>query len=249
MTARPTAADRVFALLRERIVGGDLAAGSQHSIYRLSEQLDVSRTPVREAVLRLADLGLVEVERNRGIRIRGVTVADVREVFELRLLLEVPAAAAAARRADAILRSALVTNIEVTREHARAGREADFTRVDRDFHALIASASQNTRLEAEVARLRDSIQARGVSTFGRSRPLAEVVAEHAPVADAIGRGEPEQAAGAMADHLEHTGTLLMGQVAARDEVVDRRWAAPVRAAVAAAGSSMLLTDDSDEGPR
>nr|WP_255499599.1 FCD domain-containing protein [Aeromicrobium senzhongii] len=167
----------------------------------------------------------------------------------MRLLLEVPAAAAAARRADAILRSALATNIEVTREHAQAGREADFTQVDRDFHALIASASQNTRLEAEVARLRDSIQARGVSTFGRSRPLAEVVAEHAPVADAIGRGEPEQAAGAMADHLEHTGTLLMGQVAARDEVVDRRWAAPVRAAVAAAGSSMLLTDDSDEGPR
>jgi len=87
VTSRTTATDRVFALLRERIVGGDLVAGSQHSIYRLSEQLEVSRTPVREAVLRLADLGLVEIERNRGVRIRGVSVADVREVFELRLLL------------------------------------------------------------------------------------------------------------------------------------------------------------------
>lgn len=249
MTTRPTATDRVFALLRERIVGGDLAAGSQHSIYRLSEQLDVSRTPVREAVLRLADLGLVEIERNRGVRIRGVTVADVREVFELRLLLEVPAAAAAARRADSELRAALTANVAATRRHADAGSEADFSRVDRDFHALVASASRNPRLEAEVARLRDSIQARGVSTFGRSRPLAEVVAEHAPVAEAIGAAEPEAAAARMADHLRHTGTLLMGQVASAGEEVDPGWADDVGAAVSAAGSSMLLTLDSPEGPR
>ncbi|GAA3534939.1 hypothetical protein AFL01nite_07070 [Aeromicrobium flavum] len=249
MTTRPTATDRVFALLRERIVGGDLAAGSQHSIYRLSEQLDVSRTPVREAVLRLADLGLVEIERNRGVRIRGVTVADVREVFELRLLLEVPAAAAAARRADPGLRRALAANVAATRRHADAGSEADFSRVDRDFHALVASASRNPRLDAEVARLRDSIQARGVSTFGRSRPLAEVVAEHAPVAEAIAAAEPEAAAARMADHLRHTGTLLMGQVAIADETVDPRWADDVCAAVSAAGSSMLLTPDSPEGSR
>lgn len=248
MTSRTTATDRVFALLRERIVGGDLAAGSQHSIYRLAEQLEVSRTPVREAVLRLADLGLVEIERNRGVRIRGVTVADVREVFELRLLLEVPAAAAAARTADRSLREALIANVEATRGHATAGREADFTRVDRDFHALVASATRNPRLAAEVSRLRDSIQARGVSTFGRSRPLAEVAAEHAPVATAIAAADPERAAAGMAAHLEHTGTLLMGQVAAPGELVDEHWAADVRAAVGAAGSSMLLTPDSHEGP-
>ncbi len=247
MTATTTT-DRVFALLRERIVGGELEAGTQHSIYRLAEQLEVSRTPVREAVLRLADLGLVEIERNRGVRIRGVTMADVREVFELRLLLEVPAAAGAARRAGSTLRAALAENVEQTRRHAAAGREADFTRVDRDFHALVASAMQNPRLEAEVARLRDSIQARGVSTFGRSRPLAEVAAEHAPVAEAIAEAEPERAAAAMALHLEHTGTLLMGQVAGVDETVDTDWATGVRANLLAGGSSMLLTAASREGP-
>lgn len=244
---RTTATDRVFALLRERIVGGELAAGSQHSIYRLSEELDVSRTPVREAVLRLADLGLVEIERNRGVRIRGVTVADVREVFELRLLLEVPAAAAAARLADRDLRERLAANVAATRDHAAAGRETDFSRVDRDFHALVASAARNPRLEAEVTRLRDSIQARGVSTFGRSRPLAEVAAEHAPVALAIGDGDAEAAGRAMAAHLEHTGTLLMHQVARAGDEVDDGWAGDLRAAVGAAGSSMLLTEPADEG--
>nr|WP_241732822.1 GntR family transcriptional regulator [Aeromicrobium phoceense] len=249
VTARTTATDRVFALLREQIVGGELAAGSQHSIYRLSEQLDVSRTPVREAVLRLADLGLVEIERNRGVRIRGVTVADVREVFELRLLLEVPAAAAAARLADRALLDELAANVEATRAHAEAGRRTDFTRVDRDFHSLVASAVRNPRLEAEVTRLRDSIQARGVSTFGRSRPLGEVAAEHAPVAEAGAAREPEAAAARMSAHLERTGTLLMRQVAGPGETVDPGWAEDVRAATVAAGSSMLLKESADEGHR
>lgn len=229
MTARTTATDRVFALLRERIVGGELPAGSQHSIYRLADQLEVSRTPVREAVLRLADLGLVEIERNRGVRVRGVTVADVREVFELRLLLEVPTAAAAATRADEAVRTAIAANVAATREHGAEGDEAGFTAVDRDFHALVAETSGNQRLRDEVARLRDSIQARGVSTFGRSRPLSEVAGEHAAVADAIARRSPAEAAARMADHLERTATLLMGQVAAAGEDVDPEWARDVRA--------------------
>jgi DNA-binding GntR family transcriptional regulator len=58
---RTSTTDRVFASLRESIVSGDFPAGSLHSIYRLADLLDVSRTPVREAVLRLADLGLVSI--------------------------------------------------------------------------------------------------------------------------------------------------------------------------------------------
>ena len=89
--------DAALALLREEIITGALAGGSLHSIYGLAERLGVSRTPVRDAVLRLADAGMVAIERNRGVRIRGLSVDDVRKVFEARLLLEVPAAAHAAR--------------------------------------------------------------------------------------------------------------------------------------------------------
>ena len=78
MAARITTTDRVFASLRESILSGEFPAGSLHSIYRLADLLEVSRTPVREAVLRLADVGLVTIERNRGVRIRGVSVADIR---------------------------------------------------------------------------------------------------------------------------------------------------------------------------
>lgn len=231
MTARPTATDRIFADLRERIVAGELAAGSRHSIYQLADELEVSRTPVREAVLRLADLGLVAIERNRGIRIREVTVADVREVFELRMLLEVPAAALAARTAANGLRAEIGANSASTSALAAAGEQAAFTAGDREFHALVATGMANPRLEAEVGRLRDAIAVRGISTFGRSRPLSEVAAEHAAVAGAIVARDATGARLAMADHLERTGTLLMTMVAAPDESVDADWASDVRAAI------------------
>lgn len=242
---RPTATDRVFADLRERIVSGRFAAGSQHSIYRLAEQLEVSRTPVREAVLRLADLGLVDIERNRGVRVRGVTAADVREVFELRLLVEVPAAALAARRATPDLVEEMLANVAITDRHAAEASPGPFNEADRAFHAVVASAMANPRLEAEVARLRDAIAARGVSTFGQSRPLSEVAVEHARVARAVADREPEVAAARMADHLERTATLLMAQVDP-EAPMPQGWARDVRESMVE-GSSMLLTDAVDEG--
>lgn len=207
-----TATDRVFTTLRESIVTGQLVAGSQHSIYRLAEQLEVSRTPVRDAVLRLADLGLVTIERNRGVRVRGVTPDDVRAVFELRALIEVPAASYAASHASADDVAQLVGSLEAMRAAAPVGDEAGFTGHDRALHASIAAVLGNARVTDELSRLRDSIQARGVSTIGRSRPAGEVAEEHAPIVDAVSAGDAAAAARHMMDHLERTATLLMRQV-------------------------------------
>jgi DNA-binding GntR family transcriptional regulator len=226
---RTTTTDRVFASLRESIVSGDFPAGSMHSIYRLADLLEVSRTPVREAVLRLADIGLVTIERNRGVRIRGVTVADVREVFELRLMIEVPAAAFAAAHADTALLSTIAAELEHMRRSAAGDDEPEFTAHDRSLHQAIGAATGNARLQAEVATLRDSIQARGASTIRRSRGMAEVAEEHAPIVEAIGTADPHAAAAQMERHLVNTATLLMEQVAVPGvDVVDPDWAAGLR---------------------
>jgi DNA-binding GntR family transcriptional regulator len=221
---RITTTDRVFASLRESIVSGDFPDGSLHSIYRLADLLQVSRTPVREAVLRLADIGLVTIERNRGVRIRGVTVTDVREVFQLRLLLEVPAAAAAARRADPAVVASLRAELEAMRACAAADDEPGFTEHDRLLHQAVGAALGNARWQVEVATLRDSIQSRGASTIRRSRGMREVADEHVPIVDAIAAGEVGAAARCMREHLVHTATLLMKQVAREGEDVDDRWA-------------------------
>lgn len=224
-----TTTDRIFASLRESIVTGEFPAGSLHSIYRLADLLEVSRTPVREAVLRLADIGLVTIERNRGVRIRGVTVADVREVFELRLMIEVPAAAFAAAHADAATVSSVCGALDDMRRFAELDDEPQFTAHDRLLHHAIGAATGNARLQAEVATLRDSIQARGASTIRRSRGMAELAMEHAPIVDAISMRDPEAAAAHMEQHLVNTATLLMVQVAVEGvDVVDHEWSVALR---------------------
>lgn len=237
MAGRTTATEQVFTRLREEILDGTRAPGSQHSIYRLAEELGVSRTPVREAVLRLADTGLVTVERNRGVRVRGVTVEDVVEVFELRLLLEVPAAAFAARQADASRRQALQEHLDAMADAARRDDERAFEEHDRALHAALHAVSGNDRLGEEVLALRTSIQARGAVTLHRSRGATEILEEHAPVVEAVVAGDAPRAARLMRDHLVHTAELLARQLDADVDVV------ALRDRLERSGvSSMLLSD-------
>ncbi len=226
---RTTTTDRVFATLRESIVSGEFPAGSLHSIYRLSDLLQVSRTPVREAVLRLADIGLVTIERNRGVRIRTVTVDDVRATFELRLMIEVPAAAYAAAHADDDQVSTLVAELASMRRFAAADDEPQFTMHDRRLHEAIGSVLGNPRLQTEIATLRDSIQARGATTIRRSRTMTELAEEHAPIVEAIRTADPQSAAARMEEHLVITATLLMEQVAVEGvDTVDPQWSRALR---------------------
>lgn len=217
MAARITTTDRVFASLRESIVSGEFPAGSLHSIYRLADLLDVSRTPVREAVLRLADIGLVTIERNRGVRIRGVSVADVRSVFELRLMIEVPAAAYAAAHAHDDDLALLAAELDGMRAAADEADEQRFTAHDRALHHAIGSILGNQRAQQEVAALRDSIQTRGASTLHRSRGMSEILGEHVPIVEAIVARDARAAAVRMEEHLINTASLLMAQAATPDD--------------------------------
>ena len=230
MTARITTTDRVFALLRESILSGEFPAGSLHSIYRLADLLEVSRTPVREAVLRLADIGLVTVERNRGVRIRGVSVADIRSVFELRLMIEVPAAAYAAAHASDDDVRVLEAELDGMRAAAADSDEQRFTAHDRALHHAIGSILGNHRAQQEVAALRDSIQTRGASTLHRSRGMPEILGEHVPIVEAIAARDAKAAATHMEAHLVSTASLLMAQAATRDDPEpESGWADRLRA--------------------
>ena len=236
MAARVTTTDRVFASLRESILSGEFPAGSLHSIYRLADLLEVSRTPVREAVLRLADAGLVTIERNRGVRIRGVSVADVRAVFELRLMIEVPAAAYAAAHASDDDVDLLETELDGMRAAVEARDETAFTRHDRALHEAVGAVLGNQRAQHEVAALRDSIQTRGASTLHRSRGMPEILGEHVPIVAAIAARDPEAAASHMEAHLVSTATLLMAQAAtAGDPAPETGWADRLRPHLYVAG--------------
>jgi DNA-binding GntR family transcriptional regulator len=185
IAAPQTLASHARAAVLAAIGDGRLAPGALHSVAQLADQLGVSRTPVREALLMLEREGRVRFERNRGVRILAPTAHDVAEVFELRLLLEVPATAKACGAVDpGPLRAAI-----------EAGDDAG-------FHDLIAHAAGNRRLAAVVAGLREALAGTG------ARDAAEVAAEHRAILDALDAGDADRASAAMRYHLRRSAELI-----------------------------------------
>lgn len=209
---------QVAEVLREAIHSGELRPGELYSVSRLADRLGVSRTPVREALLGLAGLGLVRIERNRGFRVVRRDPRHIAEVFHLRLLLEVPAARLAAGRTDPELLEALRGELAHMRAAAADHDEPRFMHHDRAFHELILARGGNSLLTATVANLRATITTVGASTADQTRSLADIAAEHEPVLAALTAADPEAAAEAMRRHIAHTGELLLGQAAAENGV-------------------------------
>jgi DNA-binding GntR family transcriptional regulator len=212
--------EQVLGALRTAVVTGELQPGTLHSVHALAAQFGVSRTPVREALIRLAQLGMVRFERNRGVRVLQTSLHDLEEVFALRLLLEVPATRRAVALLDDAGRRELARELKAMERAAAADDEFTLWEHDRRFHRLLIEAAGNTRLAGYVDALRDTVLRRGASTARSSRTMDEIVAEHRAVLDLVEAGDAAGAAAAMRAHILHTAHLLIAQEAAGDGAGD-----------------------------
>jgi DNA-binding GntR family transcriptional regulator len=214
---------RVLDALRAAVISGELAPGTLHSVQTLATQLGVSRTPVREALIKLGQQGMVRFERNRGVRVLQTSVHDLEEVFALRLLLEVPATRRACQLLDASGRKELRRLYRAMERAAEADDEFRLWEHDRRFHRAVLEASGNTRLASYVDGLRDTVLRRGVSTARSSRTLDDIVREHLAVLECIEAGDADGAADAMRAHVRHTAELLIAQEGGAGVEIDLGW--------------------------
>lgn len=202
-------ADAATIAVRDAVAARELVPGQTYSVYQLAQWLGVSRSPVREAMLRLAEAGLVEIVRNRGFRVLLPNAHDVAEIIEIRLALE-PAAAGRAAATGCPGLAELMTQM---RGAARRGDESAFWAADRAVHRAILLAAGNARAAAIVERLRATTALLGPPTTATGRTLAEICDEHRPIVAAVLAGRPDAAVDAMRHHLEHTGRLLAAATA------------------------------------
>ncbi len=209
-------ADRVLDGVRQAVRTGTLVPGRIYSAYELAEQLGISRSPVREGLLRLSEAGLVRMHRQRGFEVVRPDLETVIEIFHLRLLLEVPAVRLAAGRADRSVITALRLCLEEMNTAARARDENAFMMQDKRFHGLLLAAAGNRSLLAIVDRLRDLTRSIGASTVEDSRTLRDIHAEHLPVFDAVVAHDSNAAAAALTHHLSVTLRLLIAQTSSGD---------------------------------
>lgn len=215
-----TLADDAAARIRGWLYDGTIGRDRFHSVPQMAERLQMSRSPVREGLLRLAEAGLIEFVPQRGFRPVRPTGQDVAEIFALRIALEPAAAARAADARSSELAEELQRQLAAMRA-AVDGDGASFDRADERLHAAILDGTGNSRLTALIAGLRDTTRLIGASTAGRSRSRDEILAEHQPIVDAIIEGEPQRAAAEMRGHLRSTGRLLVAQ--AHDDGDENAW--------------------------
>lgn len=204
--------DITFDAIRQSIVSKALPPGSRVSEQKIAAQLQVSKTPVREALLRLRHIGLVEpVER--GLAVITPSALAIREAYELRASLEQTSAGLAANRASASQAEIL---FELAQESLTAARRADraaFKSADRRFHGTVAAACGNGLLAEAIENsltLTAVLRERDVPMTGDS---VDCATEHVAVAEAIGAGQGDQAAQRMSDHVLHVMSMVLGATA------------------------------------
>ncbi len=215
--ARTTLTEQILVRLRTAIVDGELIPGTRYSATGLGERFGVSRTPVREALLELERDGLVRIDKNRGVSIVATSLDEVVECFQVRLLLEVPAAARAARSADRESITAVEHRFAAMERAAHDDDPERLLRADRDFHQAILVIADNARLVKVLQDLRNLVLTTGVATVPASRSCQELVEDHREILEALRRGDSAASARAMHRHIVNTATLLI-----RREATQRR---------------------------
>lgn len=183
-----------------------------YSVYQLAETLQVSRSPVREALLKLEEAGMVKFERNRGFRILLPQPRDIAEIFAVRLALEPPAARRVCDRASDEVIAGITGQLAILGRATSMDDEAEFWAGDQRLHELILLGAGNARAAAIVEGLREKTRLLGVSTTEGSRTLQQIETEHQPIVDAILARDGRAAERCMRTHLETTGRMLIAQV-------------------------------------
>jgi DNA-binding GntR family transcriptional regulator len=190
---------------------GSLCAGQHLVTQELADRFGVSHTPIREALIALAGVGIIDLLPNRGAVVRRVTPKDVREICQVRRALECEAA----RRACGRIAPAELNNLanelqRLTKTPARsAGRFVETARrVDSEFHDLVANSCGNAFLANELNRLKILFRAfrdmsythhKAQNDLGR---LVEEAHEHLAVVEAIAAGDRREAARTMSRHIK-----------------------------------------------
>lgn len=200
----------VYEAIKQAIVDGRLPADTRVTEAALAKQLVVSKTPVREALLRLKEIGLIEADGPKVGRIVRPSFNRLRDAYEVREALEAISARAAAERGDRTLLLAARQKAEATVAAAEAGDLVGYQQADDAFHHLVAKASGNerlTRLIDDANVLVSVLRQRATPEMGASLVCAH---RHVAIAEALLRGDGAEAFRVMAEHVREVRDAVLG---------------------------------------
>lgn len=212
-TGRPrtaTAAARIYAELRAELASLQRRPGAPIIETEIARSYGVSRTPVREAILRLSDEGLVEIFPQSGIFVSRIPLAALPEAIIVRRSLEETTTRMATERASASQILGLHAILERQREAEKADDREAFHQADEAFHAAIAEIAGHPGIWKLILQVKVHVDRFRWLTLPQRGRMAEVIAEHEAVMAAMEARDPAAAGAAMTRHLER----LLADIAA-----------------------------------
>jgi DNA-binding GntR family transcriptional regulator len=201
----------VVRLVLLEIFRGNLAPGSRLIAQTLSRQMGVSATPLREALVELEAIGMVEISHHRGAVVAAFGPAELRGIYQVRRVLEVEAVRCACGRID---RETLQGFLAAMREYAaRPVKSAVWLRAvmasDARLHATIAAAGDSPRLAKEIDRYALLLQTISEAIGNQHRSKEDGIREHVAIIQALLEQDPDGAALAMTRHIEATAARAL----------------------------------------
>lgn len=195
---------RVFHKIREGILSGKYAANEELKEKNIGDELGVSRTPVREALRQLELEGLVSIIPNKGAYVVGLSKKDLRDIYEMRSLLEGLCAKWAAENITKEQIEELEENIFLSEFHAKKENWEQMVELDNRFHEILYLASGSKELQHILTDYHQYVQRVRKVTLAESARVAKSTEEHKVIVDALKAHDPQKAEKAANIHIRNT---------------------------------------------
>lgn len=223
--------------IRQLIVSGEIGLGEQLSEASLAAQLGISKTPVREALLRLRVDGLIDIQPQRGTFVFSLSAREVEEICRFREFVEVAALGSAIRERHAELVAALQANVAQMAQAHDASDWRAIPALDQAFHQVIVDHCENSYLKQAYQLIASKIAAMRARLPEENERVGHCQENHAAIVRLIAQGGPAEAQEALGLHIQDTLQSYMAAVSTEDTpsvAGARRRAAAAGAGIAAA---------------
>ena len=208
--------EKVYLSLEEQIISQKLRPGESVTEMKLSRELGVSRTPVREALQRLDREGLIKLIPNKGAVVLGISEQDLIDIYKIRMRLEGLAARIAAEKRDEALCRELHDNVELTEFYMTKGNIEKVKNLDSEFHDIIYRCCESRMLGKTLSELHRYIASYRKLSLAVSGRIDRSLSEHREIYEAIAGGNTDAADALMSKHVERALENLL-QILNKDE--------------------------------
>lgn len=203
MSDKQSLTTKVYSHIRDGILDGSYKIGDYLVETRLADELEVSRTPIREALKQLELEGLVQSIPNRGMLVQGISDDDLNDIYTIRLLLEGQAAWWAAQRISAEQLDKMAETLELMEMYTRRNDVAQLARLDSQFHDVLYSAANSRMIKHVLASLHQNARRARRSSFATPHRPESSLQEHRTIFRALENHDPDQAKAAMETHVSN----------------------------------------------